>query len=129
MTGDSSLFLPGGAQLSAAENGANVWTRIVSATSLESSVDGGITWQAVPPTPGTTFVGLASIAFGDGKWVMAGENKQYYSLDGQQWTEATAHAPVVPVRHHALSYIGTEWLVVGGQSGVSNCAYSVDAIT
>jgi hypothetical protein len=83
---------------SAAENDANVWTRIVSATSLESSVDGGITWQAVPPTTGTTFVGLASIAFGDGKWVMAGENKQYYSLDGQQWTEASV------IVEYALSF-------------------------
>jgi hypothetical protein len=51
--------------------------------------------EAVPPTPGTTFVSLVSIAFGDGKWVMAGENKQYYSLDGQQWTKASAHASVV----------------------------------
>jgi hypothetical protein len=61
---------------------------------------------------------------------MAGDNKQYYSLDGQQWTEVSAHASVVAVRNHAVAYNGTDlWLVVGGLSGVSNCAYSVDTIT
>lgn len=97
----------------------------VARTRVWTSVD-GIYWTAGDLPLG--FIPFGGVAWGDGKWVIAGNQGSaawtaYYSLDGKTWTMVTLPGPNTTVL--GVSWSGTSWLT----TGLGGIARSADGIT
>lgn len=65
--------------------GNGVWIAAQNGNGIYRSTDGGATWTSVSTTMGGTHV-----AFGNNRWLIAGDNNNrlYWSANGQVWKEA-----------------------------------------
>ncbi len=113
---NGKMWLMGGFNYEPVEGSLNdVW----------SSPD-GINWtQATSRASWTPRVGLASTVYGGKMWILGGRdefalpygdlNDSWYSIDGENWTRATANAPWRPRNFFkALSFSNKLWIFGGG---------------
>lgn len=91
-----------------------------------SSTDGA-EWREVTPQAGwTPRIASALIVFQDKMWLLGGVEDYYFgtdaslkndvwtSIDGQDWTLVTEHAPWAPRAYHQAAVLGDRLYVMGG---------------